>query len=35
MIIVRDEANITVYTATLTFAGVWMGDEPIPMPEDE
>lgn len=32
---VRNEANVTVYTATLTFAGWWMDDEPIPEPEDE
>lgn len=30
---VRDENNVTVYTATLTFAGLWMGDVPIPEPE--
>ena len=27
---VRNEDNIKVYTATLTFAGLWMGDIPIP-----
>jgi hypothetical protein len=30
---VRDEDNVSVYTATLTFAGLWMGDVPIPEPE--
>ena len=30
---VRDENNVTVYTATMTFAGLWMGDVPIPKPE--
>ena len=30
---VRDETNLTVYSATLTFAGLWMGDVPIPEPE--
>ena len=29
-VLVRDESNVTVYTATLTFAGLWMGDMPIP-----
>ena len=32
-VLVRDESNATVYTATLTFAGLWMGDAPIPEPE--
>ena len=31
---VRNENNVTVYTATLTFAGLWMGDVPIPEPEE-
>ncbi len=34
-VLVRDEQNLTVYTATLTFAGLWMGDSPIPEPEPE
>ncbi len=29
-VVVRDENGFTVYTATLTFAGLWMGDVPIP-----
>ena len=29
-VLVRDENNMTVYMATLTFAGLWMGDMPIP-----
>lgn len=32
---VRNDANVTVYTATLTFAGLWMDDEPIPEPEED
>ena len=28
-VLVRDENNMTVYTATLTFAGLWLGDTPI------
>lgn len=34
-VMVRDERNVTVYTATLTFAGLWVGadilaaEEPI------
>ena len=32
-VLVRDENNVTVYTATLTFAGLWMGNVPIPEPE--
>jgi hypothetical protein len=34
-VLVRDENNLTVYTATLTFAGLWMGDVPLPQPEIE
>lgn len=34
-IMVRDENNLTVYTATLTFAGLWMGNVPPPSLEDE
>ena len=30
---VRNESNLTVYTATLTFAGVWMGEN-VPLPEE-
>ncbi|KQP83074.1 hypothetical protein [Methylobacterium sp. Leaf117] len=30
---VRNAGNLTVYTATLTFAGVWMGED-VPPPEE-
>lgn len=30
---VRNTRNITVYTATLSFAGIWLGED-IPLPED-
>lgn len=33
--LVRDENGFTVYTATLTFAGLWVGDTPIPDRDDE
>ncbi|MCJ2037378.1 hypothetical protein MKK70_14290 [Methylobacterium sp. E-041] len=33
MVMVRDEKNTVIYTASLTFAGLWMGDTPIPEPE--
>lgn len=33
MVTVRNESNFTVYTATLTFAGTWLGDD-IPPPEE-
>ncbi|MDB5644402.1 hypothetical protein [Methylobacterium sp.] len=26
LLLVRNEANVTVYTATLTFAGLWLGE---------
>lgn len=29
-VLVRDTDNLTVYTASLTFAGLWIGDVPIP-----
>ena len=29
-VLVRDENDATIYTATLTFAGLWIGIEPIP-----
>ncbi|MCE4227001.1 hypothetical protein HCU64_25015 [Methylobacterium sp. C25] len=25
-VVVRNESNVTVYTATLAFAGLWLGD---------
>jgi hypothetical protein len=29
-VLVRNKKNLTVYTATLTFAGIWLGeDEPL------
>jgi len=34
-VLVRDENDSTVYTATLTFAGLWMGDTPIPEVETD
>ena len=34
-VLVRDSGNQTVYTATLTFAGLWIGDSPIPEPEED
>ena len=33
-VLVRDARHLTVYTATLTFAGLWVGDE-IPVEPDE
>lgn len=32
-ILVRNENNVTVYTATLTFAGRWLGDDIPPREE--
>ena len=29
MVLVRDENNVTVYTATLTFAGLWVSDTAV------
>ena len=26
-LLVRNERNLTVYTATLTFAGIWLGED--------
>lgn len=34
-VLVRDEDDVTVYTATLTFAGLWLGDVPIPEPDTD
>lgn len=34
MVLVRDEDGTTVYTATLTFAGSWVGGSPIPEPHE-
>jgi len=34
-VLVRDENDTTVYTATLTFAGLWIGDTPLPEPEED
>lgn len=32
-VLVRNESNFTVYTATLTYAGIWLGED-IPVRED-
>ncbi|MFK5597953.1 DUF6894 family protein [Methylobacterium sp. HMF5984] len=32
-ILVRNERNVTVYTATLTFAGIWLGENEPPIEE--
>jgi hypothetical protein len=32
-VLVRNTQNITVYTATLTFAGLWLGDTIPPVEE--
>ncbi|MET3415188.1 MULTISPECIES: hypothetical protein [unclassified Methylobacterium] len=34
-VLVRDGESRTVYTATLTFAGLWIGDSPIPKLEED
>jgi hypothetical protein len=34
-VLVRDENGATVYTATLTFAGLWIGDSPVPEPMND
>ena len=31
---VRNRDDITVYSAMLTFAGLWIGDVPMPKPEE-
>lgn len=33
-VLVRNEGNLTVYTATMTFAGLWLGEE-VPLAEAE
>lgn len=35
-VLVRDENNVTVYTATLTFAGLWTGGlvQPTDLPSE-
>ncbi|AWN49511.1 hypothetical protein DK419_26860 [Methylobacterium terrae] len=33
-VLVRNESNLTVYTATLSFAGLWVGEETPPRAED-
>jgi len=30
-VLVRNESNVTVYTATLTFAGIWLGEDTPPI----
>lgn len=32
-LLVRNERNLTVYTATLTFGGIWLGEETPPISE--
>lgn len=32
-VLVRNSANVTVYTATLTFAGLWIGEDIPPREE--
>lgn len=32
-VLVRNERNFTVYTATLTFAGIWLGEDEPPTEE--
>jgi hypothetical protein len=34
MVIVRNVGNLTVYTATLTFASIWLGEEVPSVPDD-
>jgi hypothetical protein len=33
-VLVRNERDLTVYTATLSFAGLWLGEDDPPPPED-
>ncbi|WP_246775839.1 DUF6894 family protein [Methylobacterium aquaticum] len=33
-VIVRNASNLTVYTATLTFASIWLGEEMPPTSDD-
>ena len=32
-VLVRNESNFIVYTASLTFAGIWLGEETPPIGE--
>ena len=34
-VLVRNARNLTVYTATLTFAGLWLGEETPAEPEPD
>ncbi|MCJ2104909.1 hypothetical protein MKK70_05845 [Methylobacterium sp. E-041] len=34
-VLVRSERNLTVYTATLTFAGIWLGEDEPPTEEQD
>ena len=34
-VVVRNAANATVYTATVSFAGLWLGELPIPPGEQD
>jgi hypothetical protein len=31
-VLVRNESNLVVYTATLSYSGLWLGEEPPPPP---
>jgi hypothetical protein len=33
-VIVRNASNLTVYTATLTFASIWLGEDVPPVADD-
>lgn len=33
-VLVRNESNLVVYTATITFAGLWLGEDAPPIAED-
>ena len=33
-VIVRNASNLTVYTATLTFASIWLGEDAPPVAEE-
>lgn len=35
MAIVRDEDNLVIYTATLSFADLWTGNDPLPQSREE
>lgn len=35
IVLVRDENNIVIYTATLSFADLWTGNAPMPQSQDD